>query len=78
MTYEALRMKRYWFTENDLLMSIDWEYLETLPKKVKLALELYMEGRVSIGKAAEIAGLPFREFDEYRARARIPIRGPNE
>jgi len=54
MTYEALKMKKYWFSEDDLLVPIDWEYIKSLPKKVKLALELYMEGRVSIGKAAEI------------------------
>jgi hypothetical protein len=78
MAYEALKMKKYWFTEDDLLVPIDWGYLEALPKKVKLGLELYMEGRVSIGKAAEIAGLSFREFDEHRARARVPIRGPED
>ena len=36
-----------------------------------------MEGRVSLGKAAEVSWLTIRKFDEYRARARIPIRGPN-
>ncbi|MEM0172328.1 MAG: UPF0175 family protein [Thermoproteota archaeon] len=46
--------------------------------RVKLALELYMEGRISIERTAEIAELSFREFDELRARARIPIRGPND
>lgn len=78
MSQEALRTKKYWFTEDDLLVPIDWDYLESLPNRVKLALELYMEGRVSIGRAAEIGGLSFREFDEYRARARIPIRGPDD
>jgi len=78
MTYEALKMKKYWFSEDDLLVPIDWEYIQSLPKKVKLALELYMEGRVSIGKAAEISGLAFREFDEYRVNARVPIRGPDD
>jgi len=77
MVYEALKTRKYWFTEDDLLVPVDWKYIEVLPKKVRLALELYMEGRVSIGKAAEIAGLPFREFDEHRARAKVPIRGPN-
>lgn len=78
MTYEALKTKKYWFYEDDLLVPIDWKYIESLPKRVKLALELYMEGRVSIGKAAEISGLPFRDFDEYRAKARVPIRGPDD
>lgn len=37
------------------------------------ALELYREGRVSLGKAAEIAGLSLREFlYELRIR-RIPL-----
>jgi len=77
MTIEALKTKKYWFKADDLVVPIDWKHLEGLPRKVRLALELYMEGRVSVGKAAEIAGLPFREFDEYRARAKVPIRGPN-
>jgi predicted HTH domain antitoxin len=58
------------------LKPIDWKYIGSLPENVKLSLELYMEGRVSIGKASEISGLPFREFDQYRAKARIPLRGP--
>ena len=78
MSHGALKTKKYWFSEDDLLVPIDWKYIDSLPKKVKLALELYMEGRVSIGKAAEISGLSFREFDEYRARARVPIRGPDD
>jgi predicted HTH domain antitoxin len=49
-----------------------------LPKKIKLGLELYMEGRVSLGKAAEIAGLPVTEFDSIRAKAKVPIRGPDD
>jgi len=78
MPQEALKTKKYWFTEDDLLAPIDWDYFNSLPNRIKLGLELYMEGRVSIGRAAEIAGLPFREFDEHRARARIPIRGPED
>lgn len=77
MTQEALKTRKYWFSEEDLLQPIDWKYVDSLPEKVKLALELYMEGRVSIGKAAEVASLSFREFDEYRAKARVPMRGPS-
>jgi len=41
--------------------------------KLLIALELYREGKVSLGKAAEIAGLSVREFMyELRAR-RIPL-----
>lgn len=78
MTQEALKLKRYWFAETDLLEPLDWEYIESLTGKVKLGLELYMEGRVSIGKAAEIAGLPVTEFDYMRARAKVPVRGPDD
>ena len=78
MAYEALKMRKLWFSEDDLLEPIDWKYIDALPKKVRLGLELYMEGRVSLGKAAEVSGLTVREFDEYRARARVPIRGPND
>lgn len=77
MTSEALKARKYWFAEKDLLEPIDWKYMESLPKNVRLSLELYMEGRVSIGKASEIAGLSFREFDQYRAKARVPLRGPS-
>jgi len=76
MTQEALRTRKYWFSEEDLLQPIDWKYIESLPEKVRLCLELYMEGRVSVGKAAEVTGLPFREFDDYRVRAKVPVRGP--
>ena len=38
-----------------------------------MALELYREGRVSLGKAAELAGLSLREFPyELRSR-RAPL-----
>ena len=78
MSHEALKTKKYWFGEEDLLEPIEWKIIESLPEKIRLGLELYMEGRVSIGKAAEIADIPFREFDEYRAKAKVPIRGPRD
>lgn len=41
--------------------------------RLLVALELYREGRVSLGKAAEIAGLSIREF-MYELRVRkIPL-----
>ncbi len=41
--------------------------------KLLVALELYREGRVSLGKAAELAGLGLREFlYELRTRS-IPL-----
>ena len=78
MTQEGLRLKKYWFAEADLLEPVDWKYIESLSGKVRLGLELYMEGRVSIGKAAEIAGLPVTEFDYLRAKAKVPVRGPDD
>ena len=65
--------KKYWFDEEDLIKPIDWVYIKTLPEKVKDALELYMRGEVSIGKASDIAHLSYREFDAIRSRARIPL-----
>ena len=66
--------KKYWFEEEELLKPIDWGYFSSLSERIKDALELYMRGGISIGKAAEIACLPFIEFDRIRAKARIPIR----
>ncbi len=41
--------------------------------RLLVALELYREGRISLGKAAEIAGLSLREF-LYELRSRnIPL-----
>jgi len=78
MAHEALKLKKYWFREDDLLEPIDWKYVDSLPKRVRLGLELYMEGRVSLGKASEVAGLPVTEFDYMRGRAKIPLRGPDD
>jgi hypothetical protein len=66
-------MKKYWFNQDDLLKPIDWDYIKTLPNKIKDALELYMRGKVSIGKASEIAQLSIRDFDNIRSKARVPI-----
>ena len=65
--------KKYWFDEQNLLKPIDWEYFNTLSKKVQNALELYMRGDISMGRATEIARLPYREFDLIRSKARIPV-----
>ena len=76
MTQEALKLKKYWFTEADLMEPVDWKYIETLSGKVRLGLELYMEGRVSIGKAAEVSGLPVTEFDYLSAGVKVPVGEP--
>lgn len=71
-----LRYEKYWFKEEDLMEPLDWDFIKSLPKQVRVALQSYMRGDVSIGKAAEMSGLGFRKFDEARAKARVPIRAP--
>ena len=70
---QEIKKEKYWFDEKDLIKPIDWEFLQSQPKRVIDAFELYMRGKISIGKAAEIACLHFREFDIIRSKARIPI-----
>ncbi len=72
----GLRYEKYWFREDDLIEPLEWGFIESLPKQVRVALLSYMRGEVSIGKAAEMSGLGFRRFDEARARARVPVRAP--
>jgi hypothetical protein len=69
---QELNKKKYWFDEKNLLKPIDWAYINTF-SRVQDALELYMRGDISIGRAAAIARLTYREFDRIRAKARIPI-----
>ena len=49
---------------------------EEVPKLVRLylAIELYREGKVSLGKAAEIAGVSKWEMMEILASKNIPIQ----
>jgi len=75
---KRLRKGKYWFDEGDLVEPIDWNFVGSLPEKVRLGLELYMEGRVSVGRAAEVSGLSLREFDEIRAKARVPVHTPSK
>ncbi len=43
----------------------------------KVAMELYREGKISLGKASEIARLSYEEMKELLIRNNIPIRrGP--
>ena len=73
---EAMRAGLYWFREEELVEPIDWDYLASLPVRVRAALDAYMRGEVSLGKAAELSGLGFVEFDRIRTRARVPVRAP--
>jgi len=38
-----------------------------------VALELFREDRVSLGRAAELAGLGVEEFMEFSAHRRVPL-----
>ncbi len=59
--HNALRM--YFDTNKDL--------------KVKIAVELYKEGKVSLGKASEVADLSYEEMKEILAKNKVRIRrGP--
>lgn len=60
---QEINKKKYWFDEENLLKPIDWGYFNTLSNRVKSALELYMRGEISIGRASEIARMSYREFD---------------
>lgn len=40
--------------------------------KVELAVSLYAQNRLSLGKACELAGLPLWEFRQLLATRRIP------
>jgi len=42
--------------------------------KIKRALELYREGKVSLWKAAEMAGITYREALEELKKKNIPFR----
>ena len=42
--------------------------------KIKRALELYKEGKVSLWKAAEIAGITYREALEELKKRNIPFK----
>ncbi|MFW9989414.1 MAG: hypothetical protein ACFFC3_12225 [Candidatus Odinarchaeota archaeon] len=70
---QEVNKKKYWFDEQNLIKPIDWEYFSTLSNRIQNSLELYMRGDISLGRAAEIARLPYREFDLIRSKARIPI-----
>ena len=49
----------------------DWDYINKLPPKLRLAILLYIETGDEY-KAAKLAGLTLDEFEELRIRARVP------
>ncbi len=49
----------------------DWQFIESLPPKLKAALKYYIEtGDIYV--ASRIAGMTVDEFNELRIRARVP------
>ncbi len=49
----------------------DWEFINSLPVRLRLALIHYVEtGDLYV--SARIASMPMEEFNELRIRARIP------
>ena len=45
--------------------------------KEKLAVELYKEGKVNLGKASEVADVSYEEMKELLTKNKVPIRrGP--
>ena len=54
----------------ELRRSADWRYIESLPPRVREAVELYIETG-DIWLAAKLAGLTVDEFNEIRIRAGI-------
>jgi hypothetical protein len=54
----------------ELRRSADWRYIESLPPRVKEAVELYVE-RGDLRLACELSGLPLDEFVEVLRRAGV-------
>ena len=51
---------------------LDSAHLTPAELKVEMAVHLYTEGRLSIGKARELAGLTLWEFRQLLASRRVP------
>lgn len=59
---------------SDILTIINESELEFLKRlKVLLAVQLYLEGKISIGKASQISGFSRLDFETYLSENRIPI-----
>ncbi len=50
----------------------DWEYIESLPPRLRAALKYYVEtGDVRLSQ--RLSGLDYEEFRELLRKARVPI-----
>ncbi len=66
-------------TKDDLLWDAFHIFLATRPNlRLEMAIELYRRGEVSMGRAAEIAGLNHFDFDAVLVSREIPKNWPEE
>jgi predicted HTH domain antitoxin len=64
----------------ELVWAAGWK-LEDLSAEAarSLALGLYREDKVSLGRAAELCGMPVEQFMEFAARHNVPLHyGPGD
>jgi len=65
---DILVKKGYYPSKSDLLRDAFRALLNTKTElKISLAIELYLKGNISIGRAAELSGLTTIEFKEVMA-----------
>ena len=65
MEIESLIESGYYTSKSDVIKDAFRVFLENKPYlKIASAIELFKMGRVTLGKAAEIAGVSFEEFKE--------------
>lgn len=66
------------YDKNEILHSALRMYFDANKElKEKLAVELYKEGKVSLGKASEVGDVSYEEMKELLAKNKVPIRrGP--
>lgn len=66
------------YNKNEILHNALKMYLDANKElKEELAVELYKEGKVSLGKASEVADVSYEEMKELLAKNKVQIRrGP--
>lgn len=59
---------------SDLLLALNTDEVELKQNiKISLAIHLYQQEKLTIGKSAQLAGLSRLEFDKLLANNKIPI-----
>ncbi|MEA3255288.1 MAG: UPF0175 family protein [Candidatus Altiarchaeota archaeon] len=68
----------YFENRSELIREAIREFLEKLERnKIKIAVDMYRKGRISLGRAAEISGLGYEKMKDAFIERGIPIRrGP--